>query len=106
MDVLVWLIFAMLVYLICAVPSKRYLRHVVGSERDRSTSLAALLKERMGQSCTLVFNDAIWGIGASCLAGTLVDVDDEWACVECTDEKTGATQLKAVRLDLIRSLEE
>lgn len=106
MEVMVYVIFALLIYLIVAMPSKKYLRRLVGAEGDRAPNLAALLRSRLGQGCTLVFDDVVAGVGSTRLAGTLIDVDDEWACVECVDEKTGAAQLKAVRLGLIRSLEE
>ena len=105
MEAMVYVLFALMIYLIAAMPSKKYLRRLVGDEKRRTPSLAALLKGRVGKPCTLVFDDAVGVVGTR-LAGTLVDVDDEWACVECVDEKSGAVQLKAVRLDLVRSLEE
>lgn len=106
MEIMVYVLFAMLIYVIVMMPSKKYLRRLVGGEAPRTPSLIALLKGRIGQSCTLVFDDVVAGIGAPRLTGTLVDVDDEWACMECADEATGAVQVKAVRLGLIRSLEE
>ena len=106
MEVMAWALFPMMVYLIAAMPSKKYLRRLVGGEERHTSSLIALLKGRLGQPCTLVFDEFVAGIGAVRLSGTLVDVDDVWACMECADEKTGDVQLKVVRLSLERSLEE
>lgn len=106
MEVMAWALFPMMVYLIAAMPSKKYLRRLIGGEERHTSSLIVLLNGRLGQPCTLVFDDAIAGIGTVRLSGTLVDIDDMWACMECADEKTGDVQLKVVRLSLIRSLEE
>lgn len=96
--------FCILIY--CTMPTKRDVRRwLADREGLRAGEHAALFRERIGQTCTLVLAEASVTAGSTRLAGTLRDVDDEWLLMECPG-KEGGTQMKALRLELVVSVEE
>ena len=104
MEIIVWVTFALVIYLVCAMPTKKEVRRLAHPEAEgrRQEGLRDLLSERVGSACTLDLVEVHGFIsdfgGLASLAGTVVDVDDEWVLVEATDKK-GRRRLVAMRLD-------
>lgn len=96
--------FAMVVYIMATLPTKRDLRKLMDDARPREMELGRMLRERIGSSCELVLSEAGVTAGGMRLAGTVLDVDDEWVLVERPDKKGGA-QLKALRIALVEGVE-
>ena len=96
--------FAMVVYIMATLPTKRDLRKLVDDARPREMELGRMLRERIGSSCELVLSEAGVTAGGMRLAGTVLDVDDEWVLMERPDKKGGA-QLKALRIALVEGIE-
>ena len=96
--------FCLVIYIICAMPTKKYIRRLLEDDGRRTPKIRALLEERMGKRCVLMFEESVTPFGVR-LEGTLVDIDDEWLLVECPKKK-GDPELKAVRLELVTGIEE
>lgn len=96
--------FAMVVYIMASMPAKKDLRKLVDDARPREAELGRMLRERTGSVCELVLAEAGVTAGGMRLAGTVLDVDDEWVLMECPDKKGGA-QLKALRIALVEGVE-
>ena len=92
--------FAMVVYIMASMPTKKDLRKLVDDARPREAELGRMLRERIGSVCELVLVTA----GGMRLAGTVLDVDDEWVLMECPDKK-GGVQIKALRIALVEGVE-
>lgn len=98
--------FALLIYLICTVPTKKDLKRFLESANgSRANKYKGVLSGRMGTQCTVTLADATIATEGITFTGTLRDVDDEWALFE-VEQKKGDARLTAVRLDSIESLEE
>ncbi|WP_144743329.1 hypothetical protein [Enorma burkinafasonensis] len=96
--------FAMVVYIMASMPTKKDLRKLADDARPREAELERMLRERIGSVCELVLAEAGVTAGGMRLAGTVLDVDDEWVLMECPDKKGGA-QLKALRIALVEGVE-
>ncbi len=96
--------FAMVVYIMATMPTKRDLRKLADDARPREAELGRMLRERIGSACELVLAEAGVTAGGMRLAGTVRDVDDEWVLMECPDKK-GGIQLKALRIALVEGIE-
>lgn len=96
--------FAMVVYIMATLPTKRDLRKLMDDARPREMELGRMLRERIGSTCELVLSEAGVTAGGMRLAGTVLDVDDEWVLMERPDKKGGA-QLKALRIALVEGVE-
>lgn len=97
--------FALTVYIMAAMPTKKDLRKLTDASESRETELGRMLRERIGSSCELVLVEAGVTAGGMRLSGTVQDVDDEWVLMECPDKK-GGTQLKALRISLVEGIEQ
>lgn len=98
--------FALLIYLICTVPTKKDLKRFLESANgSRANKYREALSSRMGTRCSVTLADATIATEGITLTGTLRDVDDEWALFE-VEQKKGGARLTAVRLDSIESFEE
>ena len=96
--------FAMVVYIMATLPTKRDLRKLMDDARPREMELGRMLRERIGSSCELVLSEAGVTAGGMRLAGTVLDVDDEWVLMERPDKK-GVTQLKVLRIALVEGVD-
>ena len=96
--------FAMVVYIMATMPTKKDLRNLMDDARPREVELGRMLRERIGSTCELVLFEAGVTAGGMRLAGTVLDVDDEWVLMECADKK-GITQLKALRIALVEGVD-
>lgn len=96
--------FAMVVYIMASMPTKKDLRKLVDDARPREVELGRMLRERIGSACELVLAEAGVTAGGMRLAGTVLDVDDEWVLMECPDKKSG-TQIKVLRIALVEGVE-
>lgn len=96
--------FAMVVYIMAVMPTKKDLRKLVDDARPREVELGRLLRERIGLSCELVLSEAGVTAGGMRLAGTILDVDDEWVLMGCANKK-GGTQLKVLRIALVEGVD-
>lgn len=96
--------FALTVYIMAAMPTKKDLRKLMDASESREAELGRMLREHMGSSCELVLSEAGVTAGGMRLSGTVRDVDDEWVLMECPGKK-GGTQLKALRISLIEGIE-
>lgn len=92
--------FAMVVYIMATMPTKKDLRKLADDSCPREAELGRMLRERIGSSCELVLSEAGVTAGGMRLAGTVLDVDDEWVLMECPGKKD-VTQLKALRIALV-----
>lgn len=98
--------FALLIYLICTVPTKKDLKRFLESANgSRVNKYREALSSRMGTRCSVTLADATIATEGITLTGTLRDVDDEWALFE-VEQKKGGARLTAVRLDSIECFEE
>lgn len=98
--------FALLIYLICTVPTKKDLKRFLESANgSRANKYRGALSSRMGTRCTVTLADATIATEGTTFTGTLRDVDDEWALFE-VEQKKGGAHLTAIRLDSIESFEE
>lgn len=98
--------FALLIYLICTVPTKKDLKRFLESANgSRANKYRGALGGRMGTRCTVTLADATIATEGTTFTGTLRDVDDEWALFE-VEHKKGGARLTAIRLDSIESFEE
>ncbi len=104
--------FVFVIYIMAAMPTKKEIRRLARPEAEgrRQEGLRDLLRERVGTSCTLNLADAhavVNELGGSVmeLAGTVVDVDDEWVLMEASDKK-GRRRLIAMRLDQVAGINE
>lgn len=93
--------FALLIYLICTVPTKKDLKRFL----ETANGSRGALSSRMGTRCTVTLADTTIATEGTTLTGTLRDVDDEWALFE-VEHKKGGAHLTAIRLDSIESFEE
>ena len=96
--------FAMVVYIMAFMPTKKDLRKLADDARPREMELGRMLRERIGSSCELVLSEAGVTAGGTRLIGTVLDVDDEWVLMECPGKKSG-TQLKALRIALVEGVD-
>lgn len=96
--------FAMVVYIMAVMPTKKDLRNLMDDARPRQAELGRMLRERIGSSCELVLSEAGVTAGGIRLAGTVLDVDDEWVLMECADRK-GITQRKVLRISLVECVD-
>lgn len=96
--------FALTVYIMSVMPTKKDLRKLTDASESREAELGRMLREHIGSSCELVLAEAGVTAGGMRLSGTVQDVDDEWVLMECSDKK-GGIQLKALRISLIESIE-
>lgn len=97
--------FALTVYIMAAMPTKKDLRKLTDASESREAELGRMLRERIGSSCELVLAEAGVTAGGMRFSGTVRDVDDEWVLMECSDKK-GGTQLKALRISLVEGIEQ
>ncbi|WP_297184292.1 hypothetical protein [uncultured Enorma sp.] len=97
--------FALMVYIMSVMPTKKDLRKLTDTSESREAELGRMLRERIGSSCELVLVEAGVTAGGMRLSGTVQDVDDEWVLMECSDKK-GGTQLKALRISLVEGIEQ
>lgn len=97
--------FALTVYIMAAMPTKKDLRKLMDASESREAELVRMLREHMGSSCELVLSEAGVTAGGMRLSGTVRDVDDEWVLLECSGKK-GGTQLKALRISLVEGIEQ
>ena len=107
-EILVWVIFALLIWILCTMPTKAEIRRLlsnVGAD-GQPHGWRSAIEGRMGASCKLTLTEPLyaWGTPGE-LSGTVLDVDDEWVLVEVPDKK-GAPQRVAVRLEQIKGIEE
>ena len=96
--------FAMVVYIMAAMPTKNDLRKLSEGACPREAELGRMLRERIGSSCELVLSEAGVTAGGMRLAGTVLDVDDEWVLMECPGKKD-ITQLKVLRIALVEGVD-
>ena len=96
--------FALTVYIMAAMPTKKDLRKLMDASESREAELARMLREHMGSSCELVLSEVGVTAGGMRLSGTVRDVDDEWVLLECSDKK-GVTRLKVLRISLVEGIE-
>lgn len=99
-----YIVFALVIYLIVAMPSKRDVRRLASpdGEARRAQGLKTELAAKKGEMCTLDLVDmSIIGLAAA--TGTIVDIDDEWVLVEMEGKK-GARKLVALRLSDVKGL--
>lgn len=96
--------FAMVVYIMATMPTKRDLRKLMDDVYPREMELGRMLRERIGSSCELVLSEAGVTAGGIRLSGTVLDVDDEWVLMECPAKK-GVTQLKVLRIALVEGVD-
>ena len=106
-EIMVWALFPLIIYIICAMPTKSDLRRAVGrvGEAAGPGSWRASLEQRKGASCTLMLDEAMSVAKGIEVSGMILDVDDEWVLMETVDKKAGVRHV-ALRLELIRSIEE
>lgn len=104
--------FVFLIYIMASMPTKKDIRRLALPEVEgrRQEGLRDLLRERVGTSCTLNLADAhavVNELSGSVmeLAGTVVDVDDEWVLMEASDKK-GRRRRIAMRLDQVAGINE
>lgn len=96
--------FAMVVYIMATMPTKKDLRKLTDDACPREAELGRMLRERIGSSCELVLSETGVIAGGIRLAGTVLDVDDEWVLMECPGKK-GGSELKALRIALVEGVE-
>lgn len=96
--------FALTVYIMASMPTKKDLRKLTDASESREAELGRMLREHIGSSCELVLAEAGVTAGGMRLSGTVRDVDDEWVLMERPGKK-GGTQLKALRISLIEGIE-
>ena len=96
--------FGIAVYIMAVMPTKKDLRNLMDDTRPREVELGRMLRERIGSSCELVLSEAGITAGGMRLAGTVLDVDDEWVLMECADKK-GITQRKVLRISLVEGVD-
>ena len=96
--------FAMVVYIMTAMATKRDLRKLADDARPREAELGRVLRERVGAPCELVLSEPGMVAGGMRLAGTVRDVDDEWVLMECP-AKTGGVELKVLRISHVEGVE-
>ena len=96
--------FAMVVYIMATMPTKRDLRKLMDDVHPREMELGRMLRERIGSSCELVLSEAGVTAGGIRLSGTVLDVDDEWVLMECADKK-GIIQRKVLRISLVEGVD-
>lgn len=101
------LTFALVIYIVCAMPTKKQIRRLENSEAGerRRADLRKLLQDYRGRSCSLSLNDSHYVSPAATLEGTLVDVDDEWMLMETTDDK-GRRKRIVIRFDEVSCIKE
>lgn len=107
METFAILTFALVIYIMCTMPTKKEIRRLLNadSEDRRRVELLELLKARKGSSCAISLNEVHYVANKASLEGELVDIDDDWVLVRATGKK-GATQLVAVRLENVEGLDE
>ena len=96
--------FALVVYIMAVMPTKKDLRKIMDDARPREAELGRVLRERIGSSCELVLSEAGITAGGVRLSGKVLDVDDEWVLMECPVKK-GGTQLKVLRIALVEGVD-
>lgn len=96
--------FAMVVYIMATMPTKKDLRKLTDDTCPREAELGLMLRERIGSTCELVLSEAGVTAGGMRLAGTVLDVDDEWVLMECADKK-GIIQRKVLRISLVEGID-
>lgn len=111
-DAFSMITFVLVIYIMCAMPTKKDMRRLAQPEAEgrRKEGLRDLLRERVGMPCRLCLAEAhstpsALGGNVMELAGTVVDVDDEWVLVEIVDKK-GSRRLVAMRLDQVAGISE
>lgn len=104
--------FVLVIYIMASMPTKKDIRRLARPEAEgrRQKGLRDLLRERVGTPCTLNLADAhavVNELGGNVveLAGTVVDVDDDWVLMEALDKK-GHRRLIAMRLDQVTGINE
>lgn len=115
--------FAMVVALWSTMATKKDIRKIIDRESGRSGEMRALLESRKGRTCSLNLVDASLAANGTQLKGTLIDIDDEWALFDTPlkkgkqssrrnesapgdESRHGESQLVAIRLENIQSIEE
>lgn len=96
--------FALVIYVITTMPTKKDLRRIERRSESREEELRSVLRDRIGLECELILSETGFTAGGTHLSGTIQDVDDEWVLVECRDKK-GATQMKVLRIALVEGVE-
>lgn len=106
-DAIIWVVFALLVWTAWNMPTKAEIRRLLSGvgEEGRPHGWRSAIEGRVGAPCTLTLTEPLYACGTSGeLAGTVIDVDDEWVLLEVSDKK--GTRQVAVRLDMIKGIEE
>ncbi|WP_415962663.1 hypothetical protein [Collinsella tanakaei] len=105
MEIFGMISFALLIYLICTVPTKKDLKRLLEPPNySRANKYRSALRSHIGTRCTVTLTDATVATGGIRVTGTLHDMDDEWALFE-VEQKKGSARLTAVRLDSIEFLD-
>lgn len=97
--------FALVIYIMTSMPTKKDLRRIAGRSGSREAELLSMLRGKIGSECELVLLESGLTAGGMRVSGTIRDVDDEWVLMECPQKK-GEMRTKVLRISLIEGIEQ
>lgn len=103
---MIYVVFALLIYIVAVMPTKRDLRRLLDAETGaRRSGLKPRLEKLKGHPCTLILEELHTVVTSTEVACTVVDVDDEWVLIDAAAAK-GKRVRAALKLDDIKGVNE